>query len=90
MAKDALIRVNPERTLVEVETPEGEEWGPEPWPEDQLLILSDEEDPDGESYVAVLDGYGNLEPNTLYKLVKVTTLTEEDDLTEEEEQPEQT
>lgn len=82
MAKDAVLRVNPERTLVEIDSPDGEEWGPEPWPEDQIIILSDESKPESDSYVAVLDGYGNLEPNTLYKLVKVTTLVEEDDITE--------
>lgn len=89
MAKaQGVLRVNPERTLVEVDTPEGIEWGPEPYPasdEDGLIILSDEDTPGEPSYVAVLDGYGNLKPNTIYQLVEVSTLLEEAELTEDDD-----
>lgn len=85
----AILRVNPERTLVEIDSPDGQEWGPESWPEDQIIILSDEEKPASDSYVAVLDGYGNLKPNTLYKLVEVATLVEEDDLDGDDEEDQQ-
>ena len=81
MAKTGVIRVNPERTLVEVDTPDGDSWGPEPYPasdEDGLIILSDEDKPGDASYVAVCDGYGNLKPNTIYQLVEVGTILEED------------
>jgi len=88
MANDAVIRVNPERTLVEMDTPDGEEWGPNEWPEDQLVVLSDETKPGSKSYVAVLDGYGSLKPNTIYELVEVATLTEEDEITDDGDEDE--
>ena len=99
MAKTGVIRVNPERTFVEVDTPDGESWGPEPYPgsdEDGLIILSDEDKPGDASYVAVCDGYGNLKPNTIYQLVEVGTVVEEDETVgvdeddEEEDEEEET
>ena len=86
MAKQGVLRVNPDRTLVEIDTPDEQEWGPEPWPEDQLIVLSDEDSPESKSYVAVLDGYGNLKPNTIYELVEVSTLVEEEDLDGEDDE----
>src|SRR5262245_10412445 len=86
MAK-GIIRVNPDRTLAEIVTPEGEEWGPETYPagdEDSLIIMSDEDKPGEPSYVAVLDGYGNLKPFTLYRLTEVGTSMEETELSEDD------
>ncbi len=74
---EAILRMNPARTLIEMETPEGAEWGPLDWPEDQLVVCADPEG--GDAYLAVLDGYEGLEANTIYKLVKIETVTEEDD-----------
>lgn len=87
MAKQGVIRVNPDRTLVEVDTPEGIEWGPETWPgseDDSMLILSDEDAPGEPSYVVILDGYGNLKPHTMYRLTEVPTSMEEAELSEED------
>lgn len=90
MAKDAVIRSNPDETLVEIETPDGEFFGPEDWPDDGIMVCADDQDP-SKCYLAVLDDdYGALKANTLYQLVPVSTLTEEvDDFEEETEEEEE-
>ena len=89
MAKEAIIRSNPEETQVEFETPDGEAYGPLDWPDDNLVVLADETDPN-KCYLAVLsDEYGVLKPDTLYHLTPVATLTEEVDEFEDEEEEEE-
>jgi hypothetical protein len=70
----AVIRMNPEKTLIEIETPDGEEWGPLDWPADNLIVCAEEGQ---DAFVAVLEGYDGLKSNTVYQLVEVATLTEE-------------
>ena len=85
----AKIRCNPDKSLVEFVTPEGIEYGPQDYPDsdddtDNLVFMTD--DPNNQ-YVAVLEGgYEELKPNTLYKLVAVSTLVEEADIEEEDEE----
>ena len=77
--------------MLEAELPDGTEYGPVDWPDDNLVVLADPAQPDN-AYLAVLDEpYEGLTPNTLYKLVPISTLVEEvedfdeDDEGEEEE-----
>jgi hypothetical protein len=76
MADQAVIKMNPEKTLVEIETPDGQEWGPLAWPSDQLVVMSQQ---GSEAFLAILEGYDGLKSNTVYALVEVETLVEEDD-----------
>jgi hypothetical protein len=79
---DAKIRYNPDHSLVEFAPPEGDEYGPIDYPDDDVVVLADADDP-GNAFLAVLDdGYEGLKPNTLYKLVEVPTLTEQVDILE--------
>lgn len=89
MAQDpAVIRMNPEKTAIEIETPDGQEWGPLPWPPDQLVVMAQQ---GGEAFLAVLEGYEGLKSNTVYALIEVDTLLEEDEtILLEEPDPEPT
>lgn len=80
----ALIRMNPEKTLIEVETPDGEEWGPIEWPADQLVVCAAEGQ---EPFVVVLEGYEGLKANTCYALVEIPTLIEEDEIDPDGDDP---
>lgn len=81
----AILKLSEDRSKLEVVTPEGEEFEVE-WPEDEVVVL---EGDDGHNYVAILDGYEGLEPNTLYRLSKVETITEvlDDEDEGDEEEP---
>ncbi len=78
MAK-GIIRVNPDRSQVEIETPQGDVFGCD-YPgdeEDNIIVIAD--DPNN-AYLAVLEGgHEQLTANTLYRLTPVSTLVEEVD-----------
>lgn len=76
---NAKLRTNPDLTLVEIETPEGETFGPEVI-EDEIICKGD-----GKAYLAAVGEHDCLDPDSLYELVKVETDIERDVELEEEE-----
>ena len=88
----AKIRINPEETLVELETPEGVVFGPLEMPEDEdgepaePIFMVDDENPSGPAYIALVSAYEGLKANTVYQLVEVVTELEKDvDLDDDED-----
>lgn len=73
----AKLRFNADKTLVEIENPAGESFGPMEIPEDKIIMLCDEDEPQNPAYVAVVGDYDGLAANTLYQLVPVQTEVEE-------------
>jgi hypothetical protein len=73
---EAIIRTNPEETLVEFDTPDGE-YDPVEWPEDGLVVLED--DKGSPLFLAVLEEGHGLKANTVYQLTEITTVVEESD-----------
>lgn len=91
MPQTAILRINPDRTHVEVETPDGTEFGPSEIPKDGLLVCVDDEGDGTDACVAVVGEYAGLPGNTVYRLVPIETMVEDDceldlDGTGEEEQ----
>ena len=83
---NAKIRINPEKTLFEVTTPDEEVYGPLELDEDPFAICADE----GTGFLAVTgeNDYG-LEVNRVYQLVPVETEVELDALITEEDDEEE-
>ena len=97
----AKIRINSDSSLLEIETPEGDVYGPLEFPEPDNggdlgevadpIFLVDEDNPEN-SFIATVSAYEGLKPNTLYRLVPVETEVElnaeleEDDEEDEEEE----
>jgi len=71
----AILRINPDRTVFEVVTPEGTQFGPEETDEESSVL----EDQEGACFMVVFEGYEILKPNTVYRLVEVETMVEEVD-----------
>jgi hypothetical protein len=76
----ARIRTNPDETLVELETPEGDILGPlEIYDEDgegEPIFIVDEENPNAPAYVAIVAEYDGLLVKQVYQLVPVVTEVE--------------
>ncbi|MFZ1005573.1 MAG: hypothetical protein WAN65_01970 [Candidatus Sulfotelmatobacter sp.] len=86
----AKLRFNSDKSLVEIETPAGESFGPMEIPEDHIIMLCDEDEPQNPAYVAVVGDYDGLDAFKLYQLVLVSTEVEEDvSLVEETEEEEE-
>jgi hypothetical protein len=85
------LRYNPARDMLEAELPDGTEYGPEDYPDDNLVVLADPNQPDN-AYLAVLEeAPAGLTANTLYKLTPVSTLVEEvEDFEDDEEDEDET
>jgi hypothetical protein len=91
----AKIRINSDSSLVEIETPEGDIYGPMEMPTAELegedadpILLLDEDNP----YIATVSEHKGLKAHTVYRLVPVETtlelnveMEEEDDEEEENE-----
>ena len=76
------LTFNPDKSLVEIETPTGEVLDPVPvsFDEDGTLdpiFLVDEENPDAPAFVAIAGEYAGLKTNTIYQLIPVLTEVEE-------------
>jgi hypothetical protein len=78
----AKLTFNPDKSLVEIETPSGEVLDPieVSFDEDGNLdpiFLVDEENPDAPAFVAIAGEYAGLKTNTIYQLIPVLTEVEE-------------
>jgi len=86
-----ILRLNPDKTIAEIETPAGDTFGPEDVSEDPFVICCDAETPI--PYVVLAGEFPGLKSNTAYQLVEVATdviegdleLPEDDDDEDEEE-----
>jgi hypothetical protein len=96
----AKIRINSDRSLIEIETPEGEIFGPMECPQDEKdedgdlllaepIFCTDEENPDSPAYICVVSEYEGLRTNTVYQLVPITTEVQLDAELEEDEDEEE-
>lgn len=79
MAEKAILRSNPDESRLEIEMPDGNEYGPLDWPEDDLVTFGDDADPTKQYIVALSDQYPPLKENVIYQLSEVGTVTEEID-----------
>jgi hypothetical protein len=89
------LRYNEDYSLFEAILPNGSEFDPEEVPDSGIQVIEDPDDPT-QNYLAVLVNYdgddSNLEANSLYQLIKVSTDIEDNcdlevpDETEEEDE----
>lgn len=91
----AKLRFNPDKSLVEIELPDGQVLDPMETPaaedDDPIVMLVDEEDENAPSHLAVIGEYPGLRTQTVYQLIPVETSVEFDvDLDEEDEEEEET
>ena len=90
----AKIRINSDSSLLEIETPEGDVYGPLEFPEapddetEDPIFLVDEDNPEN-SFIATVSAYEGLKPNTLYRLVPVETEVELNAELEEDDEEEE-
>jgi len=85
----ARLRFNPDKTIVEIETPEGETVSVNiDDDEDVPIFVVNEDNPDDPAYVAIAAKYKGLRANTVYKLVPVQTIVELNAELEEDEEEE--
>lgn len=89
------FRINADSSLVEIETPEGDVYGPLEMPTAELMdedadpiFLVDEDNPEN-SFIATVSEYEGLKANTLYRLVPVETELELNAELEEDEDDEE-
>lgn len=77
MADTAIVRINPERTNLAVERPDGTVFG-DTYEPGSYLMLADEDTPDDDCpCIVVMGDYPGLKSNTVYRLVPIDTMIEE-------------